>query len=611
MQIRIIIKSDVRPGPAARIEGARRATRMPLVLRRIFRLLGLCIRGPGGRAGLVLLAIVFAMSLVEIEITLRLISWMAAFYGALERVDANAAVHQLGVFGLLIGINAAVYLVKTYIKQSLRMRWRRALTGAALDLWLAGKAYWHVPPSAAAGGIDNPDQRIADDCRIFVEHMLGDGHAWGGVLQFIVSLIALVTYVTVLWNLSSFPLAFTLFGIAVEVPRYMVWAAPVYVLIASGLTHVLGAPLHRLYFEQQRREADFRYGLVRVRDAAGPIALSSGEPAERRQLDARFAAIVRNWRGVIGREFLLGCFTRPYQSTVLRIPLFLALPAYLAGHVKLGGLMQLGSAFQNVVTTLSWFVFNYRRLTELSATTARLVNFIEIAAAAPAAKSDLVCMPASGRAFRLSGVTLATSEGRALLKLPQLVLEPRRDVWLQGPSGLGKSTLIKALAGLWRHGEGRIEVPSGRILYLPQQAYVPLGAFAEAAAYPRRPAELPAGQLEALVEAVGLSHRAAAEETGDGVKGLSVGEQQRLALLRLLVAEPDWAFLDEATSALDAASERKLLALLRQRLPRCTFVIVAHREPHGLGPLLRIDLAAPSELRAPSPAPLAASLRAG
>jgi putative ATP-binding cassette transporter len=585
---------------------------MPLVLRRIVRLLGLCIRGPGGRIGVLYLAVVFALSLIEIEISLRMISWMAAFYGALDRVDVSGALQQLGVFAMLIGTNAAVYLVKTYIKQSLRMRWRRSLTAAALDVWLAGRAYWHMAPTAASGGVDNPDQRIAEDCRIFLEHMLGDGHMWGGVLQFIVSLIALVSYVTLLWNLTAFALSFTLLGHTIEIPHYLVWAAPIYVLIASGLTHLLGAPLHRLYFEQQRREADFRYGLVRLRDAAGSIALSEGEPAERRQLDSRFEGIVANWRRLIRREFILGCFTRPYNVAAIRIPIFLALPAFFAGQVKLGGLMQLGSAFQHVILTLSWFVFHYRRLTELSAATARLVNFIDIAAAAPAATSDLVRAETSARAFRLREVALATPDGRPLLALPRLVFEPGQNVWLQGASGLGKSTLIKALAGLWKHGAGHIEVPRARILYLPQQAYVPLGGFAEAAAYPRNPAELPAGRLEELVAAVGLSHRAAREQAADDVKGLSVGEQQRLALLRLMIAEPDWAFLDEATSALDLASERGLLAVLRERLPHCTFILVAHREPHGLGVLRRVDLAAlAAGPESAVPVPVAASLHAG
>ena len=263
----------------------------------------------------------------------------------------------------------------------------------------------------------------------------------------------------------------------------MVWAAPIYVLIASTLTHLLGSPLHRLYFEQQRREADFRYGLVRVREASGPIALSGGEPAERRQLNRQFDGIVRNWRSVIGRELILGCFTRPYHATVLRIPLFLALPAYLAGHVKLGGLMQLGSAFQNVVVTLSWFVFHYRRLTELSATAARLINFIEIAEAASCKKTDLVRAVTTQREFRLRDVMLRMPDGRALLTLPHLTFEPGRNVWLQGPSGLGKSTLIKALAGLEARRRPH-RSSAARTLYLPQQPYIPLGTFAEAAAYP-------------------------------------------------------------------------------------------------------------------------------
>ncbi|OCC05026.1 hypothetical protein BA190_10535 [Labrys sp. WJW] len=555
---------------------------MPRIFSQAWRLLRLCVAGPGGRTGLALLAVVLGLNLGSVYISLRLIDWNAQFYGALEKRDAAAAVNQIGVFGLLIAINAAVYLSAVYLRKSVQIRWRHALTSAALDRWLDGGTHVRLRQTNAAP--DNPDQRIAEDCRLFVDKFTEEG------LEVVTSIVGLVSYVALLWSLSSFPLAFTLFGMAVEIPRYMVWAAPVYVLISSGLTHWLGGPLLALNAQQQSREADFRFALARLRESSDAVALMAGEPAERRMLDARFGAIMRNWRALMNRDLILGCFTRPYHSTVLRIPMFLALPAYLAGHVALGGLMKLASAFQNVVTTLSWFIFSYRNLAELAAAIRRLDGFL--AALAPAPESEGVQAGRSGLDhLSVQGLALATPDGRALNILADMRLERGENAWLTGASGIGKSTLIKAMAGLWPHGEGRVALPAGkRIAFLPQAVYLPLADLRTVLAYPQDPAALSRQAYVEVLRLVGLEHRLQELDEEAPPLGLSGGEQQRLALARLVLAQPDWAVLDEPTSALDGGAEVQLFSALRAALPHTSFIVVAHREPAGLGPMRRIEL---------------------
>ncbi len=551
-----------------------------------------CVRGEGGRLGLVYFAIVLALNLSGIYLTVRMVAWTAAFYDALEKLDVDAALRQIGVFAILVALNASRSLAAEYVRKLLQIRWRQSLMSVVLDLWLGSKAYWRLQPGFSESSVDNPDQRIADDCRLFVDKLLTES------LDLITSIVGLTTYLALLWSLSTFPLAFTAFGIDVAVPRYMVWAAFVYVALSSGMTHLLGRPLKGLFFLQQRREGDLRYALARLRESAGEIALAGGEPAERRLLDRRFGAIKENWRRLINREFLMGCFTRPYMFTVLRIPVFLALPAYLAGQVSLGGLMQLGSAFSNVVTSLSWFIFSYRDLADLVATTGRLHGLIAAAHTAAAAPAEIGHQPSADQALQVDRLMLRTPAGATLSGPRGLRLEPGETVWISGPSGIGKSTFLKAVAGLWPFGSGSILTPAGASsVFLSQQPYLPLDEIGVAAAYPRDPSTLEPGAVEALMGKVGLDHRRDLLASGgnDAPTGLSGGEKQRLALLRLLVLKPDWAFLDEATSALDLEAERQLFALLRQALPNTTFVVVAHREPQGLGALRRIDFAPAAE----------------
>jgi putative ATP-binding cassette transporter len=555
------------------------------VLGQFWRLLKLCISGPGGKLGLALFIAVVALKLGGVYATLRIISWTKDFYSALEAVDAQAALTQIGVFGIIVLLNSIRELSAQYLNKLVLIRWRRSLTEAVRDKWLGNKAFLGL--GGSGGGVDNPDQRIADDCRLFVSGMLSEA------LDLITNIVAIFSYVALLWQLSSFPLSLAFVGLDFEIPRYMLVAAFVYVALCSLLTHVLGSPLKKLYVEQQRREADFRFALARMRSNVDEIALLNGEDAERQTLDNRFGAIVGNWRRLINRELILSCFTYPYQHTVLRIPLFVALPAFLAGAVNFGGLMEVSSAFSSVVTTLSWFIFSYRDLADLVAASSRLDGFIGATERGQASGS--VVQPGSGP-LDITGLSLRLPNGKPLLDVGGLTVEPGEAVWVAGPSGLGKTTLLKAIAGLWPHAEGRITLPAGSAMWLPQQAYVPLGSIVDAVAYPSGPDAFTLDQRKTALETVGLGHRLDVmfidDETASG--DLSGGELQRLALARLLLQRPDFAYLDEPTSAIDVASETELLAMLRRELPDTAFVIVAHRKPQGFGALRTIELGAAS-----------------
>ena len=568
------------------------------ILSQIWRLMALCISGPGGKVGLVLFVVVVTLDLGSVYASVRLIEWTGAFYGALEKVDAEEAVRQVGIFGIIVALNSARHLLGQYVRKHLEMRWRRTLTQKALDIWLANKAYWHLATSTyphwndTTNGprghhIDNPDQRIAEDCRLFLEGLLTEA------LDFISRVVGLFSYIALLWSLASFPLSLAFIGLPVEIPHYMIWAAFIYVAISSLLTHVLGFPLKGLIVEQQRREANFRFALARLRSNFEEVALIGGEAAERREFQSRFDAIVGNWRKLVNRDLILGCFTYPFNHSVLRIPLFVALPGYLAGHVAFGGLMQLSSAFSNVVTTLSWFVFSYRDLADLVAASSRLDGFLQAAGSAGSQRPAIERAPSPDGNLHAGALAIRSPEGKPIIAVGAFSAGRGETIWLRGPSGLGKTTLLKAIAGLWPYGEGRIELPEAGLMFSPQRPYFPIGDIYSAVAYPEPVDAYSREELENVLRQVGLAHRIGVEfgrsDTREG-HGLSGGEQQRLILARVILHKPDWVLLDEPTSALDTDAEAELLALLRASLVGSTIVIVAHRQLRGLDDVRTINL---------------------
>ena len=561
------------------------------ILKQIWRFLHIATSGPGKWLSLTLLLFVIGCQLTVIQVNVRLLQWYADFYNALQKLDGPVIVSQIGVFFTFAGAAAGLYLIGRYAKKVLQIRWRRRLTDSLVQGWTSRKAFWFLGPVLLGErAIDNPDQRIAEDCNLFCEFILGrDEGSRQGVLDFVMNLVGLYTYATLLWQLANFTLSFNALGVDLEIPKYMFWTAPLYVAIAITLTHTLGHPLSGLLAEEQKREADFRSALIHVRENAPSIAMLNGETAERRMLSQRFENVARIWFQVIRREFIFGLFQRPYFQTVLRVPIFIALPAFLAGKITLGGLMQLATTFSHVVTNLSWFVFNYKFLSDLVATTRRMQRFLDAVHAVPVEPAGSArLMPPGNACLAVANLTIRTPDGRTLLEIDELTVRRGQTVWLSGASGLGKSTLFKTLSGLWPHADGRIELPEGNLCFLPQQVYQPLDALTASTIYPSPVEELSRDQAEELLRKVGLGHRLAADAE-DG-RGLSIGEQQRLALARVLAAKPDWVFLDEATSALDIESERMLMTLLRTELPDATFVVVAHREPQGLTNVVRVDL---------------------
>ncbi len=562
------------------------ATAMRLI-KQFWTLLTYCNQGSGKVLNWALLAIIFTLEMLSIYLSIQLIKWTAGFYNALEQRNLDETLHQLAIFGMIVAGNVGIYLVEFYAKGWLEIRWRERLTNAALTAWLRNKAYWFLSLQSESEKPDNPDQRIAEDCAMFVTHTLTEG------IELITRIIGLFSYVVVLWGLATFALEFNLFGFEVSIPRYMVWAPFAYVFLSSLLTHLFGRRLKETFVEQQKKEADFRFGMAHMRQHAAEIAIMGGEKSEREQLDQKFLAVCKNRFRLLRRQVQLGLFTRPYYSTILRIPMFLALPGYFAGAVNFGGLMQLGSASQQVATTLSWFIFSYRKLAELVSAISRLSNFIEKAKAASAENNISTEMSAT-TTLSLSDVTLHTPDEQQLLQIPELSIEAGTVVWLRGASGLGKTTLLRLIAGAWKSATGKIFRPDASSLFLSQKPYLPNSTLKAAVCYPASASNFTNSDMAEALTKTGLSKLLPTDimklHSTPMPNSLSGGELQRFALARALLNKPEWLFLDEATSALDCASEAQLLDMLRQELPETTLVMLSHREPGNLKPDAIINL---------------------
>jgi putative ATP-binding cassette transporter len=527
------------------------------------------------RTGRILLAAVIAIELATIWINVLINQWNNAFYDAIQQYNWDEFVWQLEYFTMLATGWVILKVYQTYLNQWLVIRWRQWMTTQYLERWLAAANHYRM--QLLGDEADNPDQRIAEDIKSFIDLTL---YICIGILS---SVVSFFSFVFILWSLSA-EAPFTVFGVNVAtIPGYLVWFAIMYSIGGTVITHLIGRALIALNFNQQRFEADFRFNLVRVRENSEQIALLEGEPFERQRLLMRFSSVVANWFGIMSRQRRLTFFTSSFTQFAVVLPYFVASPAYFAKTIQLGGLMQIASTFNNLQSALSFFVdVTYLRFAEWRAVIARLEGFdftIAQGQAAAQAKPAIGVVAREGNAVEIDDLLVRLPKGTPLVAADDIVIAAGDSVLVTGPSGSGKSTLFRAIAGIWPFGSGTIVVPKGaKVMALPQRPYFPIAPLAAAVSYPGEPEAFSAERLAEVIAAVGLPALAGQlKEEAHWNRMLSPGEQQRLGVARAILVAPDYLLLDEATAALDDAAEAALYRLLAERLRATTIISIGHR----------------------------------
>ena len=525
-------------------------------------------------AGRGLLVAVIAIELALVADDVLVNQWRNRFYNALQEKNWDGFVREIIIFTILASASVVLSVYQLYLNQWLQIRWRNWMTTKYLGEWLQGPNHYRMQLQGDAA--DNPDQRVSDDVKLFVDRTLNIG------VTLLSSIVTLFSFVIILWGLSA-AAPLHAFGIDFAIPGYLVWGALIYAIFGTALAQWIGSPLVNLDFQQQRLEADFRFSLVRVRENSEQIALLRGEPAERQRLSERFGRVVGNWYAIMSRTKRLTALTSSYAQAAVVFPLILVAPAYFAGKIQFGAVFQTTEAFGSVQSALSFFVSTYRSLAEWRAVVARLDGFETAvsSAATLASSADSIKMASSteGDEIDLQQLLVRLPNGTPLVSADRLSLRTTERTLVTGPSGAGKSTLFRAIAGIWPFGNGSIAIPANAtLMMLPQRPYFPIGALQAAIVYPAEADAFSSDQVRDALIAVGLPQLATRlEEEAHWNRMLSLGEQQRLGLARALLHRPQYLFLDEATASLDEPSEATLYGLIEEKLPATTIVSIGHR----------------------------------
>lgn len=511
---------------------------------------------------------VFMLDMAIVGIGAWLTYWNKNFFNAFSDYDYDL-VWKLMLEALCIAICGIVAEAsRIWFYQTLQFRWRKWMTDKYLHKWLNGSAFQRIESNH---DIDNADQRLSEDLRDMTEVAL---HL---TLGFFSNLVTLITFSIIIWEISG-TLSFLLFGFRIDIPGYMLWISIVYAIVASVFLERWGKTMISVQYEQQLRESDFRFQMMRIRENSDQIAISGGHETEKSLLKRLFARIEINWESYKRYTRRITIVEKGYTEFGILLAYLIIIPRYFARQITLGSIMQLTMSFTKVRVGFAWFVFQYKRLANLRSMCKRLSELYHLINTDTS--HNIVFTKNRNGILKIENLILTLSGGRVITKIDNLVITPGTRLIIKGRSGAGKTTLLKALAGIWQYGEGSVSLPDCKMLFLPQEPYLPLSSLRVALCYPESSDMFTENQCHEVLEKCALAQYVSHLDDNDVTwsKRMSPGEKQRLAFAKCLLIKPDYLFMDEATSALDGDTEKMLFELLLKELKNTTMISVAHRE---------------------------------
>lgn len=517
-----------------------------------------------------LLACILALTLGIVYMLVLLNSWNNSFYSALQNYETEVLFDELLHFSWLAAIYIILSVYSYYLQQTLILNWRRWLTTKFIDTWLKNRTYYNL--QMFGKDTDNPDQRISEDVRLFVEMTLGF------TIGIIKSACTFISFVFILYNISG-PLTFTFLGFNFTINGYLFWAALIYSVLGTYVTHIVGRKLVNLNFIQQKYEADFRFSMIRLRENAESISFYRGEMQENIVFKDRFKLLLDNFWRLVNKQKQLVWLNSGYSQIAIIFPFVATMNRYLSKEITLGGLMQISNAFSYVQGSLSYFIDMYTSIAQWQAVVMRLTNFNRHMQemSEDVERFNMERFVAS-TAVATENMQISLPDGRILLDNISFNLLPGSNVLIKGVSGSGKSTMLRSISGIWPFVKGKISLPENKkLMFIPQKPYLPLGTLRETLLYPGQK-QVDDVTLMKLLELCKIGYlKDKLDLVADWSHVLSIGEQQRLAFVRVHLQQPLWLFLDEATSALDEETENDMYLLLAECLPQTTIVSVGHR----------------------------------